>query len=488
VKNQPFQNGAHVIGYDTGKRITLDPKQELSVDPRSVNRIDDDMALSTICARESYLDTFEWEDAVLPLSSSIWMAPVNPGIVKRVAKGAPTPYYVAPTALSFAAAPFDVWRGDIQIRFEIVCSKYHRGKLAFYFEPNISQNVVIDTVLDMNKQFIHIIDIQETQDITFNLKWAFPRAWAKIITPGMLNDLGAVGFLGDFLFDYANGYIAVTPFTSLQSPDSSDISVNVYISSENMMFNQLIGDNLPTSRPVTESGVLSPEEITIIDLNESTATLDYITEEHYGEMPVSFRSLLKRFSRISPSLGVIGAVPPPKTISVNGLRNYPSIVPSYDGSGGDPNLYGYLRYAYIAMRGGTKRRIFIIGDATFGESNPTMISNMSPSVSYVPISASLISGSTSFAATPNGSIVFIPHVNSGIEYEVPLYSNNLFGISFSEDPFPDASIVENSVSRNHSVRIAVLGSSGNIRIETAFAVGEDFSFMGYQGAPIFQYT
>jgi hypothetical protein len=105
VKNQPFQNGAHVIGYDTGKRITLDPKQELSVDPRSVNRVDDDMALSTICARESYLDTFEWGDAVLPLSSSIWMAPVNPGIVKRVAKGAPTPYYVAPTALSFAAAP-----------------------------------------------------------------------------------------------------------------------------------------------------------------------------------------------------------------------------------------------------------------------------------------------------------------------------------------------------------------------------------------------
>lgn len=447
------------------------------------------MAISTICARESYLDTFEWEDAVLPLSSSIWMAPVNPGIVKRVAKGAPTPYHVAPTALSFAATPFDVWRGDIQIRFEIVCSKYHRGKLAFYFEPNISQNVVIDTVLDMNKQFIHIIDIQETQDVTFNLKWAFPRAWAKVVSPSLLNDLGTVGFLGDHLFDYANGYIAVTPFTSLQSPDSSDVSVNVYISSDNMMFNQLIADNLPSNRPVTESGVLSPEEITTVDLNESTATLDYICEEHYGEMPVSFRSLLKRFSRITPFLTTTGATASARTIRVNGLRNYPEIIPSYVSGGGETSLYGYLRYAYIAMRGGTKRRIFVVGDVTFGESNPVMISSLSPSTSYVGSSAAYSTGLNSYAASPNGSIVFVPHVNAGIEYEVPLYSNNLFGISFSEDPFPDTSIVEDSVSRNHSIRIAILeAGGGTVIVETAFAVGEDFSFMGYQGAPIFQYT
>lgn len=488
VKNQAFQNGTHVIGYDTGKRITLDPKQELSVDPRCVQRETDDMSLAYISSRESYLDTFAWEESTVPLSTSIWMAPVNPSIVKAVPTG-PSAFVVAPTALSFCATPFDVWRGDIQFRFEIVCSKYHRGKLAFYFEPNISQNVVIDTVLDMNKQFIKVIDIQEVQDISFTVNWAFPRAWAKVLPASLLGDLGTVGFLGPQLSEYANGYVAVTPFTSLQSPDGSDISVNVYISSANMMFNQAIDANFPTARPTTESGELSSEEVTMMDLNVSSADISQICEEHYGEMPVSFRALLKRFNSVKDYEAPTGDATIARTVRVSDISNYPKVIPSYDGSSGSSSLYGYLRYAFIGIRGGTRRRFQLVGDVEYGRNNVILVRLDPPSAADIPYTVVYSSNLNAFESLYRGSILFVPHVNGGFEYEVPLYTNNLFGMSFSEDPFPTTSIVENNLTRSHSIRVAISKSPDtNVYYQSHFAAGDDFSMFGYQGAPLFVYS
>ncbi|APJ38008.1 polyprotein [Bivalve RNA virus G3] len=493
TKPQPYQNGSHVIGYDTGKRITLDPKQELSIDPRVVQIDEDDMSLSAICSRESLLDTFTWSNGDLPLADSIWMAPINPGVVKRVQKSPGGLYYVAPTALAFAATPFDVWRGDIQIRLEIVCSKYHRGKLAIYFEPNVSQNIVIDTILDMNKQYVHIIDIQDTQDVTFNIKWAFPRAWAKVLNSYSLGDLGNVGFLGTDLFDYANGYIAITPFTKLQSPDSSDISVNVYISSDDMQFNQLIPTNMPTSRPVTESGILSPIEMTRIDLNTSSANIDHISEEHYGEVPVSFRSLLKRFCAVEPA-----TVSPPifgtgqKILILSGTKIIPDPSPKYDGlSSGYPSLFGYLRYAYIGLRGGVRHRLFTAGNIQTSSLNPSIARIVPPSGTYVPKSTILnTSVGNRLMMGMEGSVTFIPETNGGIEFEAPFYTNNLFGISFSDDPFPNTSIVESKVTRNfeYSVSFSSATVGEVVWVGDNVAAGDDFSFMGFQGSPFYEYS
>lgn len=496
VKNQPYQNGAQVIGYDTGKRLTLDPKQELSVDPRDSGTDMDEMALAYLTQHESLLDTFAWADGTTPLSTSIWMAPVNPGVVKRHALGAPTPYLVVPTPLSFTASFFDVWRGDIDFRFEVNCSKYHRGKLAFYFEPNIAQNVVIDTVLDMNKQFIKIIDIQEVQDITFRVQWAFPRAWAKTLTSSLLGDLGTVGFLGASLFDHANGYVAVTPFTSLQSPDGSDISINVYISSPDMRFNQFIDTKLPTVRPSTESGRLSSEEVSTLVLNESTATMEHITEMHYGELPVSFRSLLKRF--VSPlPMGEtqvnIGASPE----YINYFRQaiYPEPRPQYNGSSStQKSLYGYLRYAYLGMKGGVRRRIGTLGDLRVREGQMLRV-ELEPPSTTVNTNVTTSNTMSRLVSSINGTLTYVPNTNGGIEFELPNYTNNLFGISFSNDPYPDTSIVENQVTREFSVYIPThpgptktWATVTRVHVTDDMATGEDFSFFLFSGAPAFIYT
>jgi hypothetical protein len=135
VKNQPFQNGAQTIGTETTCRITLDPKQELTVDPRIVGIDYDELAITSIASRMSYLTTFEWADDDI-VFSSIFQCRNEPRL-ETIAQNLSEDWF-QPTAMSFAAVPFAYWNGTIKYRFEVVCSMFHRGKMAVYFEPNVS--------------------------------------------------------------------------------------------------------------------------------------------------------------------------------------------------------------------------------------------------------------------------------------------------------------------------------------------------------------
>ena len=495
VKNRPYQNGANVIGYDTGKRITLDPKQELSVDPRSCGVDTDDMSISAICARESLLDVFTWSSSDPPMGSAIWTVPVTPKLAQRFPLGAPTPYLVAPTALSFAAAPFGYWRGSIRFRLEIVCSQFHRGKLAIIFEPNISQNVLIDSSLELNKQYFEVIDLQETTDGSYLVEWAFPKPWASNMPTSLLGDVGDVGFLGDALFDYANGYLAIVPFTALQSPDGSDVEVNVYISSDDMRFNVLLGTDLPTERPSVESRDITveskdatPDVVSYRVLNESSASLTGVSEMYFGESPVSFRGLLKRYIG-SPENDLSVVLTTDDLVGVS-LRNYPAPNPDYSGITTARNdLFGYLRYAYLGMKGGMKYRFFL-GNALLD--NPTRNCKVSlfgkETSDFGPIIAA--HGWVFHHSFIRGTVEFMLNTNDGVEYEIPFYSNNTFGLSFSDDPFPSGnSNFDASLIRRHQISVPVnRGDASTVHARLSTAIGEDFSFMRFQGAPPFMYT
>jgi len=496
VRPEPFQNGTQVIGYDTGHRLSLDPKQSLTVDPRVVASSEDEMSIAYLCSRESLFDTFTWLHSVTPLTTSIWLAPVTPYIFKRFLITGGT-YMGTPTPLAFAAAPFEYWRGKITYRFEFVCSSFHRGKVALLYEPNVSQNVVIDTSLYLNKQYVWIVDLQETQEITVCIDWAFPKPWARMLDTSLFGDLGQVGFLGDFLFDTVNGYFAVVPFTTLQSPDDSDISINVYISSNDMLFNQMSDQRIPKNRPQTESatqnkgaGSVSPEETEVVMLNHSSATTDHIGEVCFGEFPISFRGLCKRFS------GHQNLVPMTFLFDSKALEYQGPIIPlpfpTYASNDVNrvKNLFGYLRYGYIGLRGGVKHR-FSVSPLITGSTDRTKISLVVPSTS-----------STTFFQTnfPDlrskmiGTVDFVPSTNGGVEFELPFYTNNLFGISFNVDPFPSSNtMVESSVTRDIDIAIPYTGiltiaDDQVIQAVDDFALGEDFNLMGFQGAPPFSYT
>jgi hypothetical protein len=481
VKNQPFQNGAVTTGSDTTLKISLDPLQEMPVDSSVVACDDDDMAIANIVKRESLFDSVPWLSTDLPLVTSIWIAPVTPSISKRnFVIG--TTYTVQPTPLQYVADCFNYWRGDITYRVEIVASQYHRGKLAIYYEPNVPQNVTIDTDLDVNKQYMKIIDIQEVRDIEFTVQWAFPKAWARTSTVSVDIDLGDIGFGANDWFEQANGYLAFVPFTALQSPDGSDISINVYVKSDNMCFNRLKGPSTIV-RPTTEADM--PERVV---LNPSSASMMHISEMHFGETPLSFRALLKRYDHVIEPYAATGAA----TNNVMLLREniYPAPLPNYSGGTSRFNLYHYLRYAYLGLRGGMKRRVGMIGDVSMsplGYTTVTLESEGSAAVNGFVTTNDLI------FTTPrtNGSVMFHTDTNGGVEFETPFYTNNLFLLSCSDELAPAAEPTFASVYTDRFVvtwPVELTGLSSDVYLQHVFAAGDDFSLMRFQGGPVYQYT
>lgn len=495
VKNQPFSNGAVTIGVDTVKRLVFDPMQELHVDPRIVGVQDDELAIAAMVKRESYIDTFEWE-ATDQEMEVIYRSRVTPQLDTWYRGGVNT-NVCQPSAMSFAAAPFQYWHGDIVFRFEIVCSNYHRGKIGIYFEPNVSQASLIDADLSLNKNFFRIIDIQETQSFEMCVEWAHPRAWASL-APATSSYQNNYSFSTSGA-EFCNGYIGVVPFTQLQSPDDSTITVNVYVRSENMQYNHMSSINMPNDREeigdiFTESGDVDPyeakysQDVTCTVLNPTSATNKDISLWHFGEQPMSFRAAMKRFvttRRATAGPGVAGT----RTLRAQ-FDVYPPPAPLIGGlSNATPTIFGYLRYAFLGMRGGMRKRLHAIADdvdMNLATDSRVVVTNGD---------ASIISGSgavfvSDFTSTSTtGSAQFKLDTMAGTEIEIPFYSSNYYVYAFADNMITEGVATGDMIQSWNKIYVANYEIADvtldNYYVIEDSAVAEDFNFLRFNGAPYF---
>jgi len=484
----PYQNGANTIGMDTGKRITLDPKQELTVDPRIVGVEHDELVVGDIANRESLLYTFNWNPGQVPLVDLLFEAAVAPRSNHVVALS--TTFAVQPTALSFSATPFKYWRGSITYRFEIVSSNFHRGKLLFGYEPNVKQFGLISTSLNTNKQYTRVVDIQETQSFEFVVDWNFPRPYCT-----NFSDLAMTTSVGDQFdytqfYDLCNGVIWVTPFTEVQSPDGSGIQVNVFVRSEDIQYNRLTDEFISDVRMPFVSGEFKSEsddhvfnrEVSSMRMNQDVVSKDNIDALYFGESIHTFRSLLKRFAP-SYSLYVSGTGGAAENVCRAVLEAWPSANSSGNTVWTGKTLFQYLRFSYLAMRGSLRRRLMIkvLNDNNWSgfvvvSLAPDAVTTASPAISVIN------------AVTANyhmeGSVCFHTDVNAGVEIEVPNYQSNLFNWACNSDPWFSIGPFLSTGLRNYYVDVDFTdgGNGSAYVVGEQFATGEDFQLMRWLGA------
>lgn len=506
MKNLPFTNGALTIGDDTNFRVVLDPKQELTVDPRVIGSEQDDMTIHAIASRSTYLQTFNWASTDTIMANPIFIGRVNPGMVTYFAD---VKNYIQPTAMAFAAAPFSHWRGDIIFRFEVVCSQYHRGKFAIFFEPNASQMTLINADLSFNKQYIRIIDIQQTQVFEVSIKWAAYRSWLRVNNAASTVLNTSLTYTGTENQGFCNGYIGIVPFTQLTSPSSSPtVEINVYVRCENLQLNGLSTLNMPTERVLyagggailaesnfssitnsesvsTQQGSISTSMVSVLDLNDSSASAQHICEEHFGEQPISFRALLKRYVTHDSHTLIAGA-------SINVIRLTGNIYPDNNlqyayVSVTYNDLYSYLRYAYVGMRGGVRFRFRNVGATGVTEHMQVKCSLASPSNATTE-STAFLGGGVGAVAKLAGTASYVANTNGGYEVEFPFYSNNLWVFSFV-DGLTGGTSTDNMSDvwfRQYYFDTEYAGSQiGNTSTMSEFATAEDFSFLRFQGAPFY---
>lgn len=485
VRNEPLMNAVNTSTVSTGKKMTVDPRQELSLDPRLFGRTEDELSMAYIASIPSLIYKFTWGNADVPLNSVLFSSIVNPNVIARGPTDSVPKTFLQPSNLNYAATPFRYWRGDMIFKFVINKCMLHKGEIMFIFDPVVAQYTLITSNIKLNKQGAIIVDIQETDEFEICVKFNNAKYWADtLVEPFNSRGIDEIATYATSYQDSCSGFIFATPFTRLQSPDGAGVDVNVFVYSKNMEFNFYDNTRLPSRRCATQSKMVDTEAMTCMDINEENTDGNHKLLYNFGEQPVSFRQYLKRYGYtvnravVNPIVGTAA--------SCNLL--YPDVSPPWgvNAAVSYVSLISYLRYAYVGMRGSVRKRIRWIGNSSNMPGNHVKVI-----YGFNDGAVPALGGTTSsqFAdCTERGVASFVPTTNGGIEVELPCYTSNLYlpsGVANSvswvalADPNFDPTFPKTYYT-GVDVPIAVTGSYYMVE-ETAF--GDDFTLGGYLAPP-----
>jgi hypothetical protein len=169
---------------DPSTKLSLDIKQELTVDPR-ITGIGgaDELDIRSIAMRESYLTQFTWGTAT-PTETMLWNCRVNPVLHDTMI----SEFHLTPAA--HVSLPFRLWRGSMEFRFQVVSSGFHKGRLAIAYDPNYFQSA------EYNIQYTRIVDISEEKDFTVKIGWGNQYSWLRTRNPAVNTFPFTAGTLG----------------------------------------------------------------------------------------------------------------------------------------------------------------------------------------------------------------------------------------------------------------------------------------------------
>jgi len=296
--NAPMLASAH-IGTPVQK-LTLDPKQELSIDP-SPHGIGsaDELSLSYLKSKESFFAAIPWSTSDttgtqlfnVRISPSIWgQVDINNASSSAIGKR------VYHTPLSYVGGMFKHWRGDIVVRMKVVCTKFHKGRLKISYDP---RGDISTSDPDENSVYTHIVDIGEKDDIEFVVPYHQDLGWlthSQTVqdnwTPGNSNAPRA---------GIDNGLLTVRVLNTLSAPASGSLSLLFFVRG---------GDNFEYANPAghigPDTGGLIPSffDLQSEDITDMTPTrVVFGTESttvperyalNFGECVGSLRNMLHR--------------------------------------------------------------------------------------------------------------------------------------------------------------------------------------------------
>ena len=204
---------------DAGDKLAINPKCELSVDPRIVNLSgQDELTMSYLLQKEAYIANSNWlaSDAV---GAQLFEIPIWPMLMRIVDQT--THQDLTMTPMAYFGTMFQYWRGDIVLRFRLVASRFHRGRIKITFEPQGE----VGAGEYSNVAITKIIDITEECDFEMTIPYMQEYPWLKNrFDPADSDSIGYdYGKTGSAAHadSITNGTVRVQVFTTLTSPQAA---------------------------------------------------------------------------------------------------------------------------------------------------------------------------------------------------------------------------------------------------------------------------
>lgn len=266
------------IGWPAEK-LTLDPKNELTVDPTICGDSNNDcMSVATIASRESYFETFTWASSKV-VDDLLFSIRINPDFYQHRIVTGETEHFRTP--ICHISRLFEYWKGSIVLRFQVVASQYHRGRLRFSWDPyGDLSNTTDSSTTAYNK----IVDITTEKDVIIRIPYLQDKAWKQSETTVSAPIFSPTAQTYSSVYD--NGTMSVRVLTAQTSPvASADINVvcSVYA-----------GDDFQVAGPKdvpTDDHFFTIQSQDIFEQSEQTGNdnLSYM-----GEVITSLRQYLRR--------------------------------------------------------------------------------------------------------------------------------------------------------------------------------------------------
>jgi hypothetical protein len=414
---------------DSSMRLSLDVKQDTTIDPRCVGLTgEDELSIQKIASTDSFVNTFSWDTSGAP-GALLWNIKVSPMLFYNPV----TTSTVYMTATCGASLPFQFWNGSMIFRFQVICSANHKGRLAVVYDPNGTsatneENVAYTEIIDigLNREFeIKINNFQSTQWLPLpDIWWGLPCEGTTAVTadPGM------------------NGTIAVYILNELTSPSADPtigqgIELACYARAGPDF--QLANPGAKMSRyliPGIEPQSDSPGDVADSDITTEHAMSmpDKQNRVYIGEKVESYRSLIKRtqaYMRYTKtdafnSMTIVHqGFPQPKGY----IGNTPAL-----GANEVVNTYlNHLFTAFAGWKGGFRWKILVLDQQSVVTLGRCDESKLAPYFVTMDYSTTLAQKATDFTLSvgfPSCTGMTISHlgVNPMLEVELPFYSRYKF--------------------------------------------------------------
>lgn len=296
--NAPMLASAH-IGVPVQK-LTLDPKQELSIDPspHGIGSMDE-LSLAYLKSKESFFGSTSWSTSDIN-GTQLFNARISPSLWGRVAinnvSAVTVGQRVYHTPLSYVGGMFEHWRGDIIIRVKIVCTKFHKGRLKISYDPKAN---ISTTDPDENTVYTQILDIGEKDDIEFVIPYHQDLGW--LMHDQTIQDNWTPGNSLAPRAGIDNGLLTVRVLNTLTAPASGSLYMLFYVRG---------GDNFEYANPSGHIGPDGSNTVPSFFALQSEDTTDIVTSRivigteskamperyalNYGECVGSLRNILHR--------------------------------------------------------------------------------------------------------------------------------------------------------------------------------------------------
>ncbi|APG78522.1 hypothetical protein 2 [Wenzhou picorna-like virus 12] len=505
------------VGFPVEK-LTVDAKNELSIDPSIVGHSNqDELVISSIVGKESYLAQFAW-DTTQGADTLLWNQAISPSTFYMASTSVQNALYMTP--LAFASTMFKYWRGDVILRFRVVCSQYHKGRMRISYDPdgyaaeNIASDATSSTVV-----FNEIVDISSNTDVEVRIPFSQYLAWCQTdIASYMTPANSGMGAVSTFFHrrGYTNGSLVVRVSTALTAPvTTSTISVLIFVrGAENLEFaapsldgsDRLSVFPLQSDDEIVQRGEEGQDHVVV---GAPVSPTDHLYLTYMGEAVRSFRTLMRRkclINILSPR-GSSGDY----CVVYNRLYRMPFMF-GYDPTGVETakgliatttdekfnwsqnNYLSYINQCFLGHRGSVNWVVVPVA-GTGGNVPQYMRVYRKPTATsmgqaYVSTGAPTNYGQYWFTNSDNGSAgqVVGTRFNNAISFQMPYYSNRKFA---TNDPQSFTDVTDDNHENDSQFVIENIFSSTNgtkydgSRLHVYAAAGTDFTSIFFLNVPTF---